>query len=80
MKTGGRWRADADDGRMQQRWNPRMREADGGEDGGGARMRRQWRGADSGQWNPRMRFLDVNGLGEKEIGMSRKKWRAKGNF
>ena len=39
MKVGGRWQIDADGGRMQQ------------------------------QWNPRMRFLDVNGLGEKEIRM-----------
>ena len=69
-KAGERWRVDVDGRRMQQQWNPRIRGVDGGEDGGGARMLR-W-GVGSGQRNPRMWFLDVNGLGEKEIRMSRK--------
>ena len=38
-KAGGRWRADADDERMRQWWNPRMWGADGGEDGGGGEER-----------------------------------------
>jgi hypothetical protein len=29
-KVGGRWHVDADGGRMQQRWNPRMRGVDSG--------------------------------------------------
>ena len=68
-KAGGHRTMDVDGERMRQRWNPRMRGADGGKDGGGAWMRRRWRGEGNGQWNPRMRFLDVNGLGEKEIRM-----------
>ena len=64
--------ADADDGRMQQRWNPRMRGADGGEDGGGEQMR--WRGANSGTLE--YGKLGVNGLGEcgKAKKFGRKGW------
>ena len=62
-KAGGRWRMDADGGRMQQQWNPRMPGADEGEGGGDAWMRRrQRRGADSGTLE--CGKLDVNGLGE----------------
>ena len=58
-KAGGRWRADADGGRMRQRWNPRMRGADGDEDSGGARMRRC-----AGSGTLECGKADVNGLGE----------------
>jgi hypothetical protein len=79
-KVGGRWHVDADGGRMQQRWNPRMRGVDGGEDSGGVRMQwRQRRGVDSGTLQ--CGKLDVNAFGEcgkaKKFG---KKGLAKGNF
>ena len=85
MKAGGHWRVEADGERMRQRWNPRMRGADGGEDGGGARMRRRQQGADSRTLE--CRKLDVDDLGnmgmlrnlekkgrQKEIAYYRRVW------
>ena len=53
---------DADGGRMQQRWNPRMRGVDRDEDGEGAQIRWRRRGVDNG--TPECGKFDVNGLGE----------------
>ena len=64
---------------MRQQWNPRMRGANGGKDGGGVRMRRQRRGANNRTLE--CGKLDVNGLGEcGKAKKFRKNWRAKGNF